>query len=172
MELLIPGLLLVALMVYASTRIKKSAARAFEEETIDTDYFSLIKPEGFLHLINGDTAFAFQAYSKEFGKDDAENLRQAIIDVSIVTDKTFDALCDDAKSGAESVIERPDEISDMKARSIEVEREIGECEMVIRYLIVDTPGRVFQLQTNVLKEYINDYFRKINEMEDSLRIKK
>ena len=32
MELLIPGLILVALMVYASTKIKKAAAAAFEPE--------------------------------------------------------------------------------------------------------------------------------------------
>jgi hypothetical protein len=35
MEILIPGLILVALMVYVSTRIKRAAARAFEPENVD-----------------------------------------------------------------------------------------------------------------------------------------
>ena len=67
MELLIPGLLLVALMVYASTRIKRTAAEAFEPETIETDVFVLEKPEEFLNVINHDLALELQAYSREFG---------------------------------------------------------------------------------------------------------
>ena len=59
MEILIPGLILVALMVYVSTKIKKNAVDAFGEETITTDDFVLIKPEGFLHNLNGDPALLF-----------------------------------------------------------------------------------------------------------------
>jgi hypothetical protein len=68
MELLIPGLILVALMVYASTRIKKTAAAAYEAETIESDEFVIQKPEGFLHNLNGDPKYIFEAYSKEFSK--------------------------------------------------------------------------------------------------------
>src|SRR5687767_8261126 len=53
MELLIPGLILVALMVYASTRIKRTAAAAFDRETVDTEDFIIQKPEGFLHNLHG-----------------------------------------------------------------------------------------------------------------------
>src|SRR5713226_4104201 len=76
MELLIPGLILVALMVYASTRIKKTAAVAFEPETIETDDFIIQKPDGFLNKINRDVQFEFEAYSKEFGGPGAEDFRQ------------------------------------------------------------------------------------------------
>src|SRR5262249_40692599 len=75
MELLIPGLILAALMAYVSTRIKRSAARAFAAETIEGDGFAIIKPEGFLHLSDENTGYAFEAYSKEFGRDSAENIR-------------------------------------------------------------------------------------------------
>ena len=173
MELLIPGLILVALMVYASTRIKKNAAKAFDQETVETDFFSLVKPEGFLHLINGDPAFAFQAYSKEFGKDDAEDVRRATIDLRIFSDKTFAAVCDEVKSGATSLIERKDlEVSGFRAWSIETETETNGHEFVIHSLIVEAPDRIISLQSTVLKEHNNDFLRKIDEMEDSLEIKK
>src|SRR5262245_36415410 len=74
MELLITGMIRVALMVYASARIKKSAAMAYDEELIDTDEFSITKPEGFIIPTNGDGRFAFAAYSKEFGTDDADRI--------------------------------------------------------------------------------------------------
>lgn len=69
MELLIPGLILVALMVYASTRIKRSAAAAFDEEAIETDEYVIQKPEGFLHNLNAGSEYLFEAYSKEFSKE-------------------------------------------------------------------------------------------------------
>src|SRR5881392_682596 len=67
MEILIVGLIIVALMVYASTRIKRTAAAAFDAETIETDELTIRKPDGFLHNLNGDPKFAFEAYSKDLG---------------------------------------------------------------------------------------------------------
>src|SRR5215218_5042830 len=71
MEILILGVILVALMAYVSTRIKKSAARAFEREVIETGDFRLVKPEGFLSPVSENSEYAFEAYSKDFGEDDA-----------------------------------------------------------------------------------------------------
>mgnify|MGYP007097599700 CR=1 FL=1 len=50
MELLIPGLILVALMVWASTKIKRSAAQAYAAESIETEYFAIEKPDGLIDL--------------------------------------------------------------------------------------------------------------------------
>jgi hypothetical protein len=77
MELLIPGLILVALMAYASTRIKRAAARAFEAESITGDGFTLEKPDGFLVRIGTDGGLLFDAYSKDFGPAGADNIRAA-----------------------------------------------------------------------------------------------
>lgn len=174
MELLILGVILVALMAYASTRIKKNAAKAFEQELVEAKDFSLLKPEGFLNKINGiDPGYVFQAYSKEFGKDEAENTRQATIDMQISNDKTFSDACDEEKKDSTSLIERKGlEVSGFKAWSIEAEKEIDGHEMVIHSLIVDAPGRIFSLRSSVLKEHNNDFLRKIDEMEDSLEVKK
>ena len=76
MELLIPGLLLVALMVYASTKIKKAAAAAYEPESIETDRFAITKPEGMINPVNDDSPYLFEAYTKDFGVDDQKNERQ------------------------------------------------------------------------------------------------
>ena len=75
MEIWIIGGAIVGLMIYASTRIKRNAALAFAEEPIDTDEFSLVKPEGFLNPVENDEYLAFYAYSKEYGEEDkAEKL--------------------------------------------------------------------------------------------------
>lgn len=77
MEILIPGLILVALMVWASTRIKRNAAQAFEAEHIEGVGFELEKPAGFLNRIDARDGYLFDAYSKEFGTGPASELRLA-----------------------------------------------------------------------------------------------
>src|SRR6187402_2381934 len=100
MELLIPGLILVALMVYASTRIKKTAAQALEPESIDTDVFEIEKPDGFLSVINGDPELEFEAYSREWGSDGAESIRQARAEIRILENSNLDAAASKVKSEA------------------------------------------------------------------------
>src|SRR5687768_214257 len=84
MELLIPGLILVALMVYVSTRIKKSAARAYEVETVDTPEFHIEKPDGMLNPLNDQSPYAFEAYSRDFGRDGNGNIRQLAADLCVI----------------------------------------------------------------------------------------
>lgn len=103
MELLIPGLILVGLMIWASTRIKKSAAAAFDAETVDTDQFVIRKPEGFLHVLNDDTGLAFRAYSKEFGKVGNKDVRRATIEIEKHADTNLETLRRKLESEAENV---------------------------------------------------------------------
>src|SRR5688500_15102343 len=101
MELLIPGLILVALMVWASTKIKKTAADAFEEEFIETEAYSLRKPEGFLHVI-GDEHHELTAYSREYGKGDNTGVRQATIELDILHDTSVENAIDGIQKSATS----------------------------------------------------------------------
>src|SRR4030095_7816250 len=96
MELLIPGLILVALMVWVSTRIKKRAAEAFEPETIESENYSLHKPEGFLHFIDSPD-HDFEAYSKEFDEGDFR-LRRSKIEVDVLVGTDLSAECEDLKA--------------------------------------------------------------------------
>src|SRR3954462_6162642 len=88
MELLIPGLILVALMVWASTKIKRKAADAFSAEHIEGDGFTLEKPDGFLSKSYVEGAHLFDAYSKEYGTGTAADVRAATAVVS-TTDETI-----------------------------------------------------------------------------------
>jgi hypothetical protein len=169
MEILIVGLIIVALMVYASTKLKKYTAAQFEREEVETEEFSLVKPEGFLHVLNDVSKFAFYAYSKEFGKAEAEDVRQAEIFIEIFDGKTFAQVCDEIKSDAESVLY--EEFSDEeKICLLETEKTIDEIEVSENYKIVGN-GKVFQIKVAVLKNFKSDYEERIETIFDSFRVK-
>src|SRR6476619_909220 len=107
MELLVPGLIIVALMVYASTKIKRNTVRAFEEERIEGEGFTLIKPEGFLHKLNHSDALGFEAYSREFGVDRAENARRAVLKLQLTGDDLA-SVRRAIRAAAESIAEDPE----------------------------------------------------------------
>jgi len=167
MELLIPGLILVALMVWASTKIKKRAADAFEAEFIETETYSLQKPDGFLHVI-GDEEHEFAAYSKEYGNGDNTGIRQATIEIDIFPDT-------DA-SGVVSSIESSSATTDAKTESgnvIRLESAESANEIAIRgfYKIVPTESRVYRLRFAVLHEHSDDYREKIETTLDSFSVR-
>jgi hypothetical protein len=111
MELLIPGLILVALMVYASTRIKKTAAAAFEAETVETEHFTFEKPEGLLLVLNGDPKLDAEGYSKEYGVGDEASQRQIRFKVSRSGGSSPEAAAKALGSGAK-VVSRTVEVVD------------------------------------------------------------
>jgi hypothetical protein len=144
MEIWIIGGAIVALMIYASTKIKKSAASAYERETIETEEFSIVKPEGFINPFESD--FAFEAYTKEFGAEKAEDFRQCRASLTI-----------ENNSGNEGLTEN--EIIE-KDVSIKVYRKI-----------INQNGKTFDLKISVLQENEADYKDRINEMLESFAIK-
>ncbi len=169
MELLIPGLILVALMVYASTKIKKNAAIAFERESIETEEFSIIKPEGFLHPLNNDSEFAFEAYSKEFGQDHAEQTRQATADLLVLNDANLEEQRDEISSEATAIVSKKAEGGDIII--IEAEREDGHITLNSFYKLAVSGNKIYKLRISVLPEYKDAYLDRINEMLDSFELK-
>ncbi len=167
MEILIIGIIIVALMVYASTKMKKFTASAFEPETIETDGFSLVKPEGFLHVVGDESGFAFYAYSKEFGKTDAEEMRQAEIFISKFSDKTLSEVCDGIKTDAGKIVSFSEAEN---ACLIETEKTVREIEVSEIYKIVES-AKVYQLKISVLKDFKDDYAERIETILDSFRVK-
>lgn len=166
MEILIIGALLVALMAYASTKIKKRAAEAFEPELIETDRFSLRKPEGFLHVI-GTEDHDFEAYSKEFGEGDFRQRRGKIeldifrgIDLAGVRDSVRDA-----SNGYEIVSQ-----SDGECR-VETDELANETPLKAFYRIVAVGGDVYRLRFAALSKHADDYSRTIDETLESFTIK-
>lgn len=171
MELLIPGLILVALMVYASTRIKKTAAAAFEPETVETEAFIIDKPEGFLNVINGDPKFEFEAYSRDFGDEPAENVRQARIEIvrrkGITPEKAVKEIASTTK-----VTSRNTEIVDeRKYFLIETERVEKGTGLVELYKLTASGSDVLELKIIALEQTSEEIARKIQSIALSFSVK-
>jgi hypothetical protein len=166
MELLIPGLILVALMVYASTRIKRAAARAYERETIANPDFVLVKPEGMLHRV--DSRYAFEAFSREFGNEPAEDVRAATAVVEIREAQTLEAVVRAEKALLATVeAERMFELDGSRAASIAGTAESdGHC-FAVKIAAVERGGRTLVLRVRVLRELEGDFSRKTEEILSS-----
>ena len=169
MEILIIGSLIVALMVYASTKIKRSAAQAFEEETIETDEFYLVKPEGFLNPIGNASEFAFEAYSKEYGEEDAEKLRQAHTVLKIYTGRKFTEVCKDAKRSVDKVFS--EEKFGKGILLLKGEKAEKMVETQIYHKIIEDNEKIYDLQVTVLGETREVYEERINKLIESFRVK-
>jgi hypothetical protein len=163
MEILILGLILVALMVWASTKIKKNVAQAYEREVIDNADFSLVKPDGFLHVLNGDPKFAFEAYSKEFGKDENNGVRQARATIRHIENTTAKKVSDDARRN----------LSEPETEGIFVSwlKSDGEALFDIFHKIIAKNGGVFDLEVSVLHDYADEQTANVHELLDSFKVK-
>ena len=174
MEILIIGGALVALMVYVSTRIKKSAASAFERETIETDEFSIIKPENFINPTDDNSEFAFTAHSKDFGTGEAEEFRQAQTNLRVYTDAGFDEVCRNARQSAGKIISNETtESGNEKICFLNGEKTENEIETEVFYKIVESgkQNKIYELKISVLNEFREDYSAAVNEMLQSFTIK-
>jgi hypothetical protein len=161
MELLIPGLILVALMVYASTKIKKRAAQAFERESIETDNFSLIKPEGFVHVLNGDPKFAFEAYSKELGKESSENVRQVTVKLQVFGNAELSEVVADTKNSLSEPIAEGEYVSGL--------RQVDNAIFEVCHKIIPKNGNVFDLEVAVLHDHADDLKAEVHELLQSFQ---
>ena len=154
-------------MVWASTKIKKTAADAFEPEFIETEAYSLQKPEGFLHVID-DPDHEFNAYSKDFGKGDKIGTRQATIEIDVFRGQDVGAVRDSITESAESfgiTVDTP------ALCELNTEETANESAVSAFYKIVAADDSVFRLRFAVLPEHKDDYLRRIDDTLDSLTIK-
>ena len=172
MELLIPGLILVALMVWASTRIKRNAAAAFDAEIVETDEFTIAKPEGFLHVLNDDSGLAFRAYSKEFGKVGDRDARQATIEIEIHKTDDLGTLSEKIKNEAESIGSLNAYIDGgERAASVVSKRIVDGGEYEIFSKLVTRGEHVWESRFSVLSEHLPVHLSRIEPTLDSLRVK-
>lgn len=172
MEILIPGLILVGFMIWASTRIKRNAAQAFEREEIENPHFSLTKPEGFLAPVDPAEGTEFSAYSKDFGRDDAERVRQAAAEVRRFDDANFEEICERVKSESEATMtEQIGVIGGRKCANIVVERSEDGVAVETFYKIIAGETAVYQLAITVLPEIKGDLSPRIDQFLASFVLK-
>ena len=171
LAILIPGLIIVALMVWASTRIKRIAAAAFEAETIETDDFIIQKPEGFLNNLNGDPKYAFEAYSKEFGTD-ATDIRQGRVQLTVTDDAGIEQIIGGLSDGGVEIVDDVSEvIGPTRYRLIETKRDENGCDLYVTYKIAEKGSQVYLLETVRLAETSDEFTRKIEAFANSFELK-
>jgi hypothetical protein len=171
MELLIPGLALVALMIYASTKIKKAAAQALETEDVETDEFSITKPAGFINIVSPGEGLLFHAYTKEFS-DDAPNFRKAEATIRVIENSDADRVLEELKrSGGDVAYQRLDSGPLYESRPCRIDRDIDGVK-VIRYVkLLQKDGRVYQFQFDTPAEFKDEFGPAVREMNDSFALK-
>ncbi len=164
---MIPGLILVALMVYLSTRIKRTAAEAFAREEIDTGEFSLVKPEGFINPVKDASEYAFEAYSKDYGRDAAGNLPQASItvkrhgsDLESVYESARGSLTDPETIGSDG-----DEFV-VRGRGTE-----GSTAAEVYYKLVRAGSAVYEFRTCALTDHAADFRERLRQTADSFAVR-
>lgn len=176
MEIFIIGAAVVALMVYVSTRIKKSAAQAFDRETIETDEFFIIKPEGLLHPLRDKSEFAFEAYSKDFGAENLRNIWQVNAEMLVHTDAKFKDVCVAVKKSAEEVMSEnvlKETPADQRICLIEGKQTLDDVKKRVFWKIVESVSqkKVYELRIYVLEGNLTEFSSRIEEMLESFTVK-
>lgn len=172
MELLIPGLILVALMVYASTRIKKTAAAAFDAESVETDAFTIDKPEGFLNVINGRPELEFEAYSRDFGDEEGfENVRQARVEIVRHQGKTPEKAADGIASATKLSSRNTQVVNERKYVLLEADRVEKGIGYVDLYKIGAAGRDALELKITALERTSEDIAAKIQQLASSFQVK-
>lgn len=167
MEILIPGLIIVALMVYASTRIKRNAAAAFDPEAIETDDLVIQKPEGFLHNLNGDPKFAFEAYSKDFSEEHPK-MRAGLARIELLAGTSLGEAEEKIRASGECVEELHEVIDSRPYRVLEMRKQVDDAEAYVSYKLAESGGRVAMLEVISLDERSPAW---VETFIDSFRVK-
>jgi len=175
MDIFIIGLVVVALMVFVSTKIKKSAARAFESEIIEKDEFRIVKPEGLMSPLDENSKYPFEARSREYGEKISRNVWQAHAFLTVDKGLNFKAECEKARQTAGKILSEKifNETEGEKICLIESEKIENEVPMIEFRKIIESrkQQKTYDLQISVLRSFREVYIHKINEMTNSFRLK-
>ena len=149
MEILIVGVIIVALMAYVSTKIKKAASEAYKQEMLENEYFTITKPEGFIVPVKEHSEFMFEAYSKEFGEDEADKFNQCWAVVN-------------EKDGIEYDLD-----------VLETEKIVDEVTIknYNKVLVSNKLNKSFELEISVIPEYEEKFADGIKLMLESFKLK-
>lgn len=168
MEILIVGVVIVALMAYVSTRIKKSAASAFERETFDAPDFSLVKPEGFLNPVDVREGLAFYAYSKDYGAEDSAKFRQSEIRIRVYESVNLREIVKNLKSLADKIVW---EKNDGDVFLLKTENSEGKVSLEKQHKFISKNGKIYELEFKTLQETKEDYTHRIADTFESFTVK-
>lgn len=172
MEIFIIGGILVALMAYVSTRIKKTSAEAYKPEMLETAEYSVIKPEGYIVPWNEESTF--KAVSKEMGKESADKFYQSRADLRVFADLSFEDICRGARKSVKKVIsEETARDGEMNFCFMHAQNFDNEIVIEVFYKIVENrqTKKVYELQVSVLSEAMEEFSAKASEILQSFTVK-
>jgi hypothetical protein len=168
----------IVILLSISSRIRKAARLAFESETVETDEFSIVKPEGFISPVNDNSAYAFEAYSKDYGEGEtAGNMRQAQAFVSVFKDENFADACARAKQNAGEILseETGGSVCLIKGEEalVKDEETLENASAYNFYKVIgdDARQKIYELKITVLHKFLADYQNRVDEMLESFRLK-
>ncbi len=145
MEIWIVGGIIVALMIYASTRIKRIAENAYLQETVETEDFVIVKPAGYISPV--ESKFAFEAWTKEFGESEAaEEIHRSWAAVVIGQAKSADG-------------------------PTKTEREENGVTIKEFRKTLNRGDRSYELTVSVLADHFDEFNVRIRELLDSFELK-
>lgn len=171
MEILILGIILVALMAWASTRIKKNAAAAFDAETVVEPAFTIEKPEGMLHVLNGNPDLAFEAYSKEFGTGVMSKMRLFRAEIQKLHPTGVAARLAEIKKSGKVTDDRKEVIDGRTYHVIEIEEGGTKVPSRIKYKIGETDDAAYVLKIRALEEAGEAVIEKLDVMLESFVVR-
>ncbi|MEZ5306417.1 MAG: hypothetical protein R2684_04650 [Pyrinomonadaceae bacterium] len=176
MDIVILGILLVAAMVFISTRIKRAAAAAFEPESVEMDDFHINKPAGFLYPLNRESEFPFEAYSREYGERRTRNIWRARTRLRVSDGLNIRKVIADAKEAGEDILAEEQEtaLGEGLLCSI-VKSKFSEDEISYeryRRIIADKKrNKTYELRSTLLHPFEDDYREDIETMSRSFELK-
>lgn len=171
MELLIPGLILVALMVWASTKIKRITAAAFEPERVEMPLYSIYKPSGFLHVLNDESGLDFRAYSRDVESIGKRDLRAATIEVEVFESKDLESRLAEIRRDFDmpSISKYLD--GGENSAIIQMRRPDGAAEYAETRKIVSRGNRLIELRVAVLEQRADEFASSVEQILDGFRPK-
>ena len=170
MEILIVGVILVALMAWASTRIKRNAAAAFEAETIETGEFTLKKPDGWLSVVDPREPYIFEGYTKDLGSKPNENIRLGTAAIE-VSNAAIDDVVTETIAGAEITDDIREVINERHYRIVELTRTEDDIDRIEWLKFAEANGSVYTFRIKALAEATVEFRRDVGSMLDSFELK-
>ena len=167
--------LFIAVLLFISSRIRRVANRAFEPETIENAEFKISKPAGFLHPLNNDSGFPFEAYSREFGEKGGR-WRKSLVKLNVYDGLNFKNACQTAKKNVDNVYSET--MSDnvpkgQKICLIEGEKIEDEINSLVFHKIVESKNqnKTYDLEVSILEANQDEYIGKASEFINSFTVK-
>ncbi len=168
--------LFIGVLLFISSRIRRVANTAFEPETIETPEFKINKPEGFLHPLNNDSGFPFEAYSRDLGEKGAGRLRKSLVKMSVNDGLQFGKVLKSVKQNADNIYSEtiPEKVPQgQKICLLEGYKTEDDIKRAVFYKIVESrnQNKTYNLEVTVLEADEDEYIGRASELINSFTVK-